>query len=823
MKPNPAGPSIIIRDARKHNLRHLDLDLPKQRLVVITGVSGSGKSSLAYDTIFSAGQQRFWQSLSLTARRHLHLSQSPEVAAIDHLSPVLALEQSRSRYFHALTVSGLCGISSYLRLLYARTAVMHCPACGNVVSAHSRAEIESVLLNDYPGQLLRIFTPSPANLPAALDAYRRRGYTKAWSAGRLFDLDSDLPAGLATDPVYIQIDVVEARTANHLRLQESLALALNEGAGHVAVLPYGQRQVRRFSHNRYCPDCDRTYAEPGLALFSTFSPQGACPDCRGRGWLAQGIPCPACAGSGLNALARNLTLSGVALPTLEARAAGDLTSFFTSFSSNPDPVHTVLLPPILGRLDAMRTLHLDYLSLHRPVAALSQGEIQRCRLVAQLGQQMTGVLYVLDEPSIGLHPREIDGLLAILRRLRSGGNSLVVVEHDEAVLRQADWLVELGPGSGPDGGQVIAQGPAQQVLQHPGGSAAAFLTGAAARIPAKDSQPTQGPAITLENVHFRNLRIASVSFPTRALTTVCGVSGAGKSTLVMDVAHDLIRSACGAPVAATSSGGSAVATVPPGLERVLEVTQGVAGRHPRSCILTYLGLLPRLSELYAQLPVSRLKGYGPAHFSLAHPGGRCEACAGQGQKITSSDLLVDIVIPCPVCKGSRYQMDMQSITFKKTSLPDVFQRTAADALGLFGALPQLAKPLQLLVDNGLGYLKLGQGTATLSGGESQRLKLCRELARTGQRPTLFLIDEPTIGLHFHDVYRLLNVLFALVRRGHTVVVIEHHLDLIRAADHVIELGPGGGQHGGRLLYQGPPAGLVSIPDSPTAPYLKENL
>jgi len=825
-------PHLEIIDAHKHNLKHLHLKLPKKQLIVICGVSGSGKSTLAYDTIFQEGQRKYLESLSAYARQYIKSLERPDVRSIKGIAPTISIDQKHSSYYYNSTVGTVSEIAPYLRLLFARLGQAHCPGCGEAISRYSAERIRQTILARFQGSLARIYSPlvrhRRGNYQALLEKYRKRGFLKALIDGREYYLDD--PPELARNArhrIAVQIDAVDIEAGAEARLADSVTLALNEGDGEILVRA-GAGEVF-FSDRLYCPRCDLSLPEPQPGTFSLNSPEGACPACLGRG--RRDTPsgaqetCPACNGSGFRPEALAFRFRGRDIFALGEMEIADLLKFFKAVRPEPGEreVARALLPQMVQRLESFVTLNLGYICLNRRIDTISGGELQRARLVSQLGFGLNGIIYILDEPSIGMHFSEQLNLLRTLRRLCAKGNTLLVVEHDEETIRSADYIVDIGPGAGEHGGEVMYAGPISGFASAAGSMTSDYVYGRRRiELAAGRAAGPEGwlgvKAIRLNNLDGMDLRL-----PLNRLTVVSGVSGSGKSSLVVDALAPILRRELEG--ATPENPGLAWGRVS-GLERiqrVLMVSQSAIGKNSRSCPATYIGIMALIRMLFAALPEARVRGYGQARFSYNLRGGRCEACEGLGVQKLQMSFLPQLEITCPVCDGERFNSETRQVKYKGRSVADVLDLTASEAFELFAAVPLLAKKIRILIDVGLGYLRLGQSSQTLSGGESQRIKLTKELARGSGSPTVYVLDEPTVGLHFDDVRKLIDVFQALLARGHTVVVIEHNLEMLRVADHVIDLGPGGGRHGGRIVYQGDVAGLRNCKGSLTGKYLKKKL
>ena len=858
-----AGGAMLIRNAREHNLKQLTLSIPRERFVVITGVSGSGKSTLAFDILFAEGQRRYLESLNAYARQFVQPAARAAVDGVAGIPPTVAIEQRTSRGGRKSTVGTLTEVHHFLRLLYVKLGTQHCPDCGVPITVQDRRAILGRLRADHGGRRVRLLAPlviarkGVYNELAAWAAAHGHPLllvdgaprpTEPWTPpGRFREHDIDLPLGevdLAAEPP-------EA-------MAELLGRALDLGKGLVRVVPAdgssdaGAR--RTYSTERTCPDCGRGFDEPDPRLFSYNSKHGWCPACFGTGLELRGFdaeqtgeesqwleadaqrPCPVCSGQRLCPEALAVTFRGRSIAALAALSVDAARALLAELElgEREAAIGRDLLAEVRARLVFLERLGLGYLALDRGAPTLSGGEAQRIRLAAQLGSNLRGVCYVLDEPSIGLHARDHGRLLAALTELRAQGNSVVVVEHDEQTMRQADEIIDLGPGAGVHGGRVVARGDAAALAADPNSVTGRYLArrGAAAA-PAAHRSCAEVERLRIRGASLHNLQDLDLELPLARLVCVTGVSGSGKSTLVREVIGTSLRRRL-----AGGAGRSARALQAElhgclelsgwrALSRVLEVDQTPIGRTPRSCPATYLGIWDRIRRLFAAAPEARMLGWGPGRFSFNTGGGRCPACEGQGVQRLEMSFLPDVEQPCEVCGGARFDAETLAVRYRGHSIAEVLAMDVEQALEVFAAHPTVRRPLALLRDLGLGYLSLGQPSPTLSGGEAQRLKLVTELAKarsgadgSAVRPTLYLLDEPTVGLHMADVERLVGALQRLVDAGHSVLVIEHDLDLIAAADWVVDLGPEAGTGGGRLVAAAPPAELAAAGAGHTAVALR---
>lgn len=871
--------SIRVRGARVHNLRSIDLDIPHNQITVITGVSGSGKSSFAFDTLFAEGQRQYLESLSAYARQFLDQLPRPDVDRVDGLQPTLCIDQKTGATHPRSTVATVTEIYDYLRLLYARVGIPHCVACGEPVS---RQSIDQVIasLGGYPAEtsmvlLAPLIRGRRGTHSEIFEQIRRNGWVRARVDGVLYPLD-DVPelAPRKLHTIEAVVDRLVLRAGNETRLAESARLALQTGSGVLTLLtsdkPRGGGEAdweeRLFSTLNACPGCGQSFQELEPRTFSFNSPYGACPDCDGLG-VVDGSVCGLCRGGRLRPEALAVTLAGQSIASVTALSVRDGIGWFDKLAARIErsllPVADRITDEVIRRLRFLDSVGLHYLSLDRPAATLSGGEHQRVRLATSLGSGLVGVCYVLDEPSIGLHPSDNQRLIESLRELSSQGNTVVVVEHDESMMWAADRLVDFGPGAGPLGGRVISQGTPAEVAADPASVTGGYLSGTrTSSVPVTRREPQRDRWVDLVGVRTHNLQNITARFPLGLLVGVTGVSGSGKSSLVNDTLVPAIQQQLdsatfglrAAEAAATyelkakrgkraaAGGGDAdaddsltedessahagerdanFATLRGGerIEKLIRIDQRPIGRGPRSCPATYSGVLDEIRKVFAATREAKQRGFGSSRFSFNAATGRCEDCLGQGVQKIEMNFLSDLFIVCPRCGGKRYNRQTLAIRFKGRSIADVLEMTIAEAAEFFENFPRIHHLLVSLRDIGLGYLKLGQPSTTLSGGEAQRIKLGTELARPPRGHTLYVLDEPTTGLHFADVERLIQVLRRLVETDSTVIVIEHNLEVVRACDWLIDIGPGGGTDGGHIVGQGTPEQLAANSASATGRFL----
>jgi len=829
--------SIVIKGAREHNLKNIDVTIPRDRLVVITGLSGSGKSSLAFDTIYAEGQRRYVESLSAYARQFLEQMGKPDVDSIEGLSPAISIEQKSTSHNPRSTVGTVTEIYDYLRLLFARVGHPSCFQCGEEITAQTVQQMVDAIGSLPEGSKFQLLAPlvrsRKGEYRKELLDMRRAGYVRARIDGKLVDLGEDITLDKQkkhTIEIVVDRLVMKPGDALMQRLADSVETSLKLAGGLVGVLT-DNGSLSLYSEKLACIRCGVSYPEITPRVFSFNSPHGACPACDGIGYaMTPGCPededftllepCGVCNGARLRpeSLSVKVATQSIAEVThLSVRAAAD---FFNSlkFTERELIIAHRILKEIRERLGFLVNVGLDYLTLDRAAATLSGGEGQRIRLATQIGSGLVGVLYILDEPSIGLHQRDNRRLLQTLLRLRDLGNTVVVVEHDAETMMAADHLLDMGPGAGTQGGQVIAQGTPTDVMGNLDSLTGQYLRGTQMVSLPRRQRKAKG-LLSIVGATKHNLKGMTAKIPLGLFTCVTGVSGSGKSTLVLEVLfHSLSQllyhkkpkiDGCKELLGADA------------LDKVIDIDQSPIGRTPRSNPATYTGLFGFIRDLYSNLPESRVRGYKPGRYSFNVKGGRCEACQGDGLLKIEMHFLPDVYVTCEVCKGQRYNRETMEIHHKGKSIADVLNMTVDDAVEFFEHIPFIKRKLDTLHDVGLHYVKLGQSATTLSGGEAQRVKLSRELSKRPTGRTMYILDEPTTGLHFADVQRLLDVLDRLVEAGNTVVVIEHNLDVIKNADWIIDLGPEGGDRGGEIVAEGPPKELAKSKRSYTGQVLKE--
>ena len=953
--------SIRVVGARVHNLKNITVEIPRDKFVVITGLSGSGKSSLAFDTIFAEGQRRYVESLSAYARQFIGQMDKPDVDYIEGLSPAVSIDQKSTSHNPRSTVGTVTEIYDYMRLLFARAGIPHCPICGREVVKQSAQEIVDRIETIPDGTRLLVLSPlvraRKGTYQAVFEEVRKAGFARARVDGTVYSLDDDINLDrykqhtieAVVDRLVISNngDKEERRSAR-TRLTDSIETALKFGEGYVSVNLVDKNEDIHFSEHLACPEHGVSIPEVEPRTFSFNTPQGACPDCQGLGskleidperiipdtdrslnegaiasmewsgpkeeggyyWQSleaaaraykidldkpvrelsqdqlkvilygtgdrqvsmtyrnqngnefrfsrafEGVitnlerryketnseyirekisefmsdrPCPTCGGKRLNPAALAVTVDDVniiavtswpVLKTLEwiKRISGKN----SPLSSKQKTIAERVIKEISERLSFLVNVGLDYLTLNRSAATLSGGEAQRIRLATQVGSRLVGVLYVLDEPSIGLHPRDNARLLQTLKGLRDLGNTVLVVEHDDETIREADWIVDLGPAAGEHGGQVIAEGTPKQILAHPKSLTGQYLSGRKQVEVPKERRTGNGKSLRIVSASANNLKNIDVTIPLGKLVCITGVSGSGKSTLMSDILYNALASKLMG--ARTMSGDHERIEGIEHLDKIINIDQSPIGRTPRSNPGTYTGLFDEIRKLYAELPESKMRGYKPGRFSFNVHGGRCEACQGQGELRIEMQFLPDVYVPCDICHGKRFNRETLQVLFRdKYSISDVLDMTVDHALEEFKNYPPMQNKLKLLQEVGLGYIRVGQPATTLSGGEAQRVKLSKELSRRATGRTLYVLDEPSVGLHAADVHKLIEVLQRLVDTGNSVLIIEHNLDIIKVADWLIDLGPEGGDRGGELIAEGTPEQVKKVKGSYTGQFLKAHL
>lgn len=844
-----AQSSIRIRGSRVHNLKDVCLDLPHGQITVITGVSGSGKSSLAFDTLFAEGQRQYIESLSTYARQFLDQIPRPDVDHVDGLQPTLCIDQKAGTTHPRSTVATITEIYDYLRLLYARAGVPHCTDCGAAIAQQSADQIIETLQSYEPETKLVLLAPLVRGRRGThrdvFDQIRANGWLRARVDGEIYALE-DLPeiSPRKLHTIDAVVDRLVIRTGNGNRLIESAQTALRTGGGVMTVLAMESRdsqwQEQLLSTLYACPGCGKSFQELEPRTFSFNSPYGACPTCDGIGFIDEN-QCPACQGGRLRPEALAVTVADQNIVATTALTIRESIQWFASLQDRlgkrAGVIADTIVAEIIQRLQFLDSVGLHYLSLDRPAITLSGGELQRVRLATSLGSGLVGVCYVLDEPSIGLHPIDNDRLIDSLKNLQRQGNTVVVVEHDEAMMRAADRIVDMGPGAGPAGGQIVSEGTFDEVAGDPRSVTGPYLSGQlSVPYPSQRRPSVDDRWLELAGVTTHNLKNITARFPLGLLIAVAGVSGSGKSSLINDTLAPAIQSRLNINPHRPSDGDDADDPIQfhtaasyrsisgtQLIEKLIRIDQRPIGRGPRSCPATYCGVLDEIRKVFAATREAKQRGFLANRFSFNVAAGRCDVCKGQGVQKIEMNFLSDLFVVCPRCNGKRYNRQTLMVRFKNQSIADILEMTIAEATAFFENFHKIHHQLESLSDIGLGYLRLGQLSTTLSGGEAQRIKLGTELARPQRGHTVYLLDEPTTGLHFADVGRLMSVLQKLVDGDNTVIVIEHNLDVIKACDWVVEIGPTGGQQGGHLVAEGTPEAVAANSHSPTGGYLSRLL
>ena len=937
-----ANDKIIIKGAREHNLKNVSLTLPREKLIVMTGLSGSGKSSLAFDTIYADGQRRYVESLSSYARMFLGRMDKPDVDEITGLSPAISIDQKTTSHNPRSTVGTVTEIYDYLRLLYARIGVPHCPVCGRVIRQQTVDEMVDAVLKLEEGTKFQVLAPvvrqRKGTQQKELDAARRAGYARVKIDGSIYDLDEEIKLEKnIKHTVEIVVDRLALRKGIRGRLADSLetALGLTGGVAEVDVIG---GECMTFSQNFACPEHGISIDDLNPRLFSFNNPQGACEKCTGLGtfmrvdeerilpnrslsirqgaikasgwyyaegsvaemyylglgkkygftldtpiremsteavnallygtneekiemhrtnefgsgvyynsfegivenlerrfretnsaWMKEeistfmsGVECPACHGKRLKPVVLAVTVGEKSISDFCEMSIRDELHFIAEnepkLTEKQKQIGGQIMKEIKNRLQFLQSVGLDYLTLARAAGTLSGGESQRIRLTTQIGSALSGVLYVLDEPSIGLHQRDNDKLIATLKNLRDLGNTVIVVEHDEDTMRSADYIVDVGPGAGVHGGEIVAAGSVKDICKAKRSITGDYLSGRKRIAVPETRRSGNGNFLTVKGARENNLRNIDVKFPLGEFICVTGISGSGKSSLINEILYKTL--ACELNGARSRAGKCDSVEGLEFVDKVIGIDQQPIGRTPRSNPATYTGVFNDIRSVFAETQDAKMRGYGPGRFSFNVKGGRCEACEGNGILQIEMHFLPDVYVPCEVCKGARYNRETLEVKYKEKTISDVLNMTVEEAVVFFANQPKIARKLQTLLDVGLGYVTLGQSATTLSGGEAQRVKLANELARRSTGKTVYILDEPTTGLHIADVHRLIEVLQKLVDAGNTVIVIEHNLDLIKCADHIIDLGPEGGSAGGLVIAEGTPEEVAAVPESFTGQYLR---
>lgn len=819
---------ISIVGAKKHNLKNINLNIPKNKLIAITGVSGSGKSTLAYDTIFQEGQRKYLESLSIYARQFIKSLEKPEVQFIRGISPTISIDQKHSSYYFNSTVGTISEVSQYLRLLYSKVGEPHCYECGKKIVKFSYKKIIDYIFENFNGKLINIFAPVIRNrkgtYKALFEKFLKRGFLKVLVDGNIYYIDS-IPNLIKNvrHNISILIDVVEVLEENRNQIKESISIASYESNEEVLLISDGMEY--QFSEKLFCSSCKIFLKEPQPATFSFNSPLGACSFCNGTGLNENNHTCKMCKGSGLNGEALSFYFKGKNIFELGEMEIYDLFDFFNGIKleKEEEKILSPILPHIIARLESFIKLNLEYISLNRKINTLSGGELQRTRLVSQIGFALTGIIYILDEPSIGMHVSEQRNLIKILNDLKKKDNTIIIVEHDENTIKASDFIVDLGPYSGENGGNVVYSGWYKDFKEASGSLTSDYIYRREIDLN-KKYEPDFKDYIELRGVSINNINNVDLKIPLKSLSVVTGVSGSGKSSLIIDALYSIMKSSLeNGEISNNNVLYSNILYNREKVGRILKVGQTAIGKNSRSCPATYINIMPLIRALFSGLVESKIRGYNQSRFSFNVKGGRCEACNGLGNKKIEMSFLPQLVVQCPVCGGKRYNSETLKVKYKGFTISDILGLYADEAYELFKNIPFLSKKIKILVDVGLGYLKLGQSSATLSGGESQRIKLTKELSRISSKSTVYIFDEPTIGLHFDDIQNLINVFNSLIIKGNTIIVIEHNMEIIRAADYIVDLGPEGGNKGGNIVYQGNLNGILDCKNSITSLYLKKRI
>lgn len=931
--------SIKVRGARVHNLDNVSVDIPRNRLVVLSGVSGSGKSSFAFDTLYAEGQRRYIESLSAYARQFLGQMDKPDYDSIDGLSPAIAIEQKTVSHNPRSTVGTVTEIADYLRVLFARVGEPHCPQCGRPVSSQTVQQMTDYILGMPAGERIMIAAPVLLNRKGAradlITEIRRKGYVRVILDGEVTTVEElDHLDPRKRHSLYIVVDRLQVAQGVESRLADSVETAVREGEGVLAVINASTGEETLLSERSACVLCGISMPELTPQLFSFNNPMGMCRSCSGLGYQLRvdpelvvprpalsirdgavapwGIPhgwvssalkslsrdfgfnagtpwkrlsqdvrdlvlygsgdrpvrfdwqgsasqgswtgpfegviprlerlqrstssegmreqyekyfrrfvCDDCQGTRLRPESRAVLFSGVSISQVSSMTVGEADAFFRHLTLDETRalIATGLLKEISARLGFLADVGLHYLALDRPAPTLAGGEAQRIRLASQIGSGLTGVLYVLDEPTVGLHPRDTSRLVSTLEHLRDLDNTVLVVEHDPETLLKADHILDFGPGAGTGGGRLVAQGTPEEIMANPDSLTGEYLSGRKSIVRLASPRKRSHGSLRIRGASLHNLRSVELTVPLGKLVCVTGVSGSGKSSLITQTLYPAVASALGAGSSSLRPGPFRDMTGIENVDKVICISQDPIGRTPRSNPATYTKTFDSIRNLFSELPESKIRGYKPGRFSFNVKGGRCEDCGGAGVKRIEMHFLPDVYVECDTCRGLRFNRETLRVKFRNYSISDVLNLTVDDAMTLFERIPQVSSTIKVLSDVGLGYIRLGQPATTLSGGEAQRVKLARELARPSTTHTLYILDEPTTGLHPHDVNRLLIVLDRLVNAGNTVIVIEHNLDVVKNADWIIDMGPEGGQGGGNIIASGPPDSIAMNPGSPTGGYL----
>ena len=826
---------IIIKGAREHNLKNIDLSIPRDAITVITGPSGSGKSSLAIDTIYAEGQRRYVESLSAYARQFIEQLHKPDIDYIEGLSPSISIDQKTVNRSPRSTVGTITEIYDYMRVLYTRIGKPYCYNCGSLISKQESVDIINSVMSLPQGSRLQILAPivrdRKGEYRKELQEMRREGFIRARIDGEMMDLTKDIILRKhKRHTIEIVIDRLIIKPGIERQLKDAIETALTYSDTVVINLIEKHRDIL-FSKTTVCLNCGISYPEVTPMFFSFNSKQGACPRCKGLGFenleedsieLEEYRYCRLCEGLRLRKEALSIKIQDINISEFAKMSVEGAVFFIENLklTEREQTIASRVLKEVKDRLYFLKKVGLNYLTLDRSSLTLSGGEAQRIRLAAQLGSSLTGVLYILDEPSIGMHPRDCKKLLESLSSIRDAGNTVIIVEHDEETIRWADFVVDMGPGAGLRGGWIVASGRPEEIERNEKSITGKYLSGSISiDIPFVRRDPKD--FIRIIGAREFNLRDINVNIPLGIFTCVTGVSGSGKSTLVLEILYKaLCREIYGSRLI---PGRYKEIMGMDKIDRVICVDQSPLGKTPRSNPATYTGVFSFIRELFAQVSDSKIRGYASSRFSFNLSGGRCESCHGGGLIKVEMHFLPDVYISCDTCKGKRYNKETLDIRYKGKNIAEVLEMTVSEALQFFSSIPHIKQKLEVLEDVGLGYLQLGQPASTLSGGEAQRVRLSKELGKKSTGNTLYLLDEPTTGLHFVDIQRLLNVINSLVDSGNTVIIIEHNLDVIKSADYIIDLGPEGGEEGGKVVAEGTPEEVSMNPDSYTGKFLRNKL
>jgi len=827
--------AIKIKGAREHNLKNINLSIPRDAITVITGPSGSGKSSLAIDTIYAEGQRRYVESLSAYARQFLEQLRKPDIDYIEGLSPSIAIDQKTVIRSPRSTVGTITEIYNYMRVLYTRIGKPYCYNCGSLIAKQESKEIIQAVLSLPQGTRLQVLAPivrdRKGEYRKELQQMRREGFIRARIDGSMVDLTQDIALKKQKrHTIEIVIDRLIIKPGIDKQIKYAIETALRYADIVVINLIDGNRDIL-FSKTMACPKCGISYPDINPMFFSFNSKQGACPRCKGLGFETleedstefedQKI-CRLCNGLRLRKEALSIKIQDINIGELGRMSIKDALFFINNLklTEREQTIASRVLKEVRDRLNFLEKVGLDYLTLDRSSLTLAGGESQRIRLATQLGSSLTGVLYVLDEPTIGMHPRDTKKLLENLSSMRDAGNTIIIVEHDEETIRWSDHIVDMGPGAGLNGGLIVASGKPEEIEKNEKSLTGKYLSGKLSiDIPSLRRKPKD--FIRIVGAREFNLKELDVSIPLGIFTCITGVSGSGKSTLVLEILYKaLLKELYGSKV---TPGQYREITGNDRINRVICVDQSPLGKTPRSNPATYTGAFSFIRELFSQVSDSRIRGYTPSRFSFNLSGGRCESCRGDGLIRVEMHFLPPVYIPCDICKGKRYNKETLDIKYKGKNIAEVLDMTISEALQFFSSIPSIRQKIEVLEDVGLGYLQLGQPASTLSGGEAQRVRLSKELGKRSTGSTLYILDEPTTGLHYVDIHKLLNVLNRLIDLGNTVIIIEHNLDVIKSADHIIDLGPEGGEEGGRIVAEGTPEEVSTNPDSYTGKFLRDKL